>query len=98
MSLPKSTVVGCESTCTLVELFLRAMLLMVMLKDTTDGSGASSPVTNTCAWALPEPPDEDELPPPQAVKASAVSASKTVRNPKRFIGRSLSFSAGDVQV
>jgi hypothetical protein len=75
ISRPKSTAVGVESTCTEVELLLSVMLLMVMLNATTEGKGASSPVTNTVE--LPDPDVVDEVPPPHPINVSAVSARTT---------------------
>jgi hypothetical protein len=45
---PKSTRVGVESTCAVVEPLLSVMLLMVILNAMTEETGASSPVAKTC--------------------------------------------------
>jgi hypothetical protein len=84
----KSTVVGALKTCTgLLPVPFRAMLFIVMLKDSTEGNGASSLVTKTADGLLPPPPNPLLDPPPQATKVSAVSASNEI-DKSRFMKNS----------
>src|SRR6267142_6549051 len=58
---------GAERIGTSLEPLFSVMLFKVTLKARTEGSGASSPVTNTEAgWPLCGP-IEEELPPPQPI-------------------------------
>jgi hypothetical protein len=58
---------------------LSVMELMVMKNETTEGSGASSPVMNT-AEELEPPPVPVAAPPPQAIARTA--KQKTVASPR----------------
>src|ERR1700747_3619351 len=71
---PKSTAVGVLNATTALEPLLRVILSIVILKATTDETGASSPVTKT--WDCPFALELDvELAPPQPVHVVASNAS-----------------------
>jgi hypothetical protein len=74
---PKSTVVGVESAWTVVEPLFNVMLLIVMLKETTEGKGASSPTTKTEPMLEPPPPPLDPEPALQLTRNAAIALSKT---------------------
>ncbi len=74
-SRPKSTAVGVESNCTVLELLFKVMLLIVILKATTDDTGASSAVVKICAWVFCGVDDGGELTPLQPAKMMASANS-----------------------
>jgi hypothetical protein len=66
------------------------MALRVMLKESTEGSGASSPVMKTWLWPPEEKPPlpEEPEPPPQADSVTAISVSSVKIHANFFISLS----------
>src|ERR1700757_4456298 len=84
----KSTVCAVESTLTLEDPLFRVMLFKVTLKASTDGSGASSPVTNTAdCWLFCVAVTDDEEPELPQATANASRPNKAETASNRFIGR-----------
>src|SRR5580698_52144 len=80
----KSTLVGAVNTCGVLLAPFRVIVFKVMLNDSTEGTGASSPVTKTADGLVPPPPNPLFDPPPHATKVSAASASNTEIDKNRF--------------
>src|SRR4029077_9779055 len=89
---------GDDTSCGELLAPVRVMELIVRFRPTTEGRGASSPVTKTApGWTLPEKVAEP-LPPPQPTTISPHSATNTAGTRNRFMNNSYDLKRGEFVV